>query len=320
MRSIDNCYATQHDEVCLNPNHYVMKGAPVTQGLAVFNSPWASIAYYELDHKVGETFLCNNESIHVDGYNCPDMPKPPHRFCLGELPNPGRSFIVENYRKQIGGGLRLFYLKNRVYLRCMSDSAIFVQSMFYSALHSRDKKKVWMMTSDDFYVMPLCEDDLYVAWLLYAIRKGQEAVHNLAKMCTVRVSFGKVHYPFNDLGNFVKKYAIIMSNKNDIPSISSASISSVSTELFCRLGDEEKLLERMALNFFHQLKRRDQTPSDMNECITIPKMTKQRRKCGPSRVVDGRLWRWGDIKNDTVIYQHLQTKSTNNCFATRLNE
>ncbi|RZC35573.1 MH2 domain containing protein, partial [Asbolus verrucosus] len=185
------CFAPRLNEVCLNPHHYVTIGAPVAQEVPDSSPPWATIAYYELDQKVGETFHCNTQSIYVDAYTDPNAPKPPHRFCLGELPNPGRSFNVENYRQQIGGGLRLYYIGSRIYLRCMSDSAIFVQSAFFSAVQMCEKGTVWMMTSFEGSIISLFDDDVYADWLHYAVGKGEEVVHRLAKMCTVRISFGK---------------------------------------------------------------------------------------------------------------------------------
>lgn len=67
---------------------------------------WCSVAYYELNNRVGETFHASSRSILVDGFTDPSNNKT--RFCLGLLSNVNRNSTIEHTRRHIGkGGLIL---------------------------------------------------------------------------------------------------------------------------------------------------------------------------------------------------------------------
>uniref|UniRef100_A0A5S6QPG2 Mothers against decapentaplegic homolog n=1 Tax=Trichuris muris TaxID=70415 RepID=A0A5S6QPG2_TRIMR len=91
---------------------------------------WSSIAYYELDTQVGETFKTpsSHPSVTVDGYVDPSGVS---RFCLGALSNVHRTEVSEKARIHIGRGVRLD-LKGEgdVWLCCLSDYSVFVQSYY----------------------------------------------------------------------------------------------------------------------------------------------------------------------------------------------
>lgn len=91
---------------------------------------WCSIAYFELDTQVGETFKVPSTcpSVTVDGYVDPSGGD---RFCLGALSNVHRTDQSERARLHIGKGVQLDLRgEGDVWLRCLSDHSVFVQSYY----------------------------------------------------------------------------------------------------------------------------------------------------------------------------------------------
>ncbi|XP_045480970.1 protein mothers against dpp-like [Harmonia axyridis] len=118
------------DENNVNPNNNQnpeQSLANDVQPVAYQEQPfWASIAYYELNSRVGEVFHCHSTSVIVDGFTNPSNNS--DRFCLGQLSNVNRNSTIENTRRHIGKGVHLYYVNGEVYAECFSDSPIFVQS------------------------------------------------------------------------------------------------------------------------------------------------------------------------------------------------
>lgn len=65
---------------------------------------WCSVAYYELNSRVGEIFKVRSKShtVIVDGFTDPSTKD--ERFCLGLLSNVNRNATIENTRRYIGRG------------------------------------------------------------------------------------------------------------------------------------------------------------------------------------------------------------------------
>nr|XP_031363149.1 mothers against decapentaplegic homolog 4 [Lonchura striata domestica] len=91
---------------------------------------WCSIAYFEMDVQVGETFKVPSSCpvVTVDGYVDPSGGD---RFCLGQLSNVHRTEAIERVRLHIGKGVQLECKgEGDVWVRCLSDHAVFVQSYY----------------------------------------------------------------------------------------------------------------------------------------------------------------------------------------------
>lgn len=120
------------------PIHHAGHYWPVHNELAfqppISNHPapeyWCSIAYFEMDVQVGETFKVPSSCpiVTVDGYVDPSGGD---RFCLGQLSNVHRTEAIERARLHIGKGVQLECKgEGDVWVRCLSDHAVFVQSYY----------------------------------------------------------------------------------------------------------------------------------------------------------------------------------------------
>ncbi|CAH1153252.1 unnamed protein product [Phaedon cochleariae] len=122
-----------HHSPYWNHNSPSQIGSEVIAGL-LSNQPapeyWCSVAYFELDAQVGETFKVpsNCPNVTIDGYVDPSGG---NRFCLGALSNVHRTDQSERARLHIGKGVQLDLRgEGDVWLRCLSDHSVFVQSYY----------------------------------------------------------------------------------------------------------------------------------------------------------------------------------------------
>lgn len=148
---------------------------------------WCSIFYWELNTRVGDIFKPSSNSFVIDGFTDPTTTN--NRFSLGLLSNVNRNSTIEHTRRHIGRGVHLYYDGCEVFAECLSESAIFVQSHNLNHWNGFHRDTVCKIPSGR--TMKIFNNAEFAKLLPQAVNSGIEAVFELVKMCTIRMSFVK---------------------------------------------------------------------------------------------------------------------------------
>lgn len=151
-------------------------------------SNWCSVVYYELNSRVGEIFRAYSNDVFVDGYTNPSDAYG-RRLCLGVFSNINRNSSIENCRKHIGRGLHIYNDNGDIYVECLSQSPIFIQSRNCNQERGFHPNTVCKLPSG--YSLRIFQSKVFAQLLNESIGQGYESVYELSNMCVIKISFVK---------------------------------------------------------------------------------------------------------------------------------
>uniref|UniRef100_A0AC34Q9I5 Mothers against decapentaplegic homolog n=1 Tax=Panagrolaimus sp. JU765 TaxID=591449 RepID=A0AC34Q9I5_9BILA len=153
------------------------------------NEYWATINYYEMNTRVGQSIKVSSDTVEINGFT--DPTKNSNKISLGLFSNVNRNSTIENTRRHIGKGVKLTYVRDngRLYAECLSNSAIFVQSRNCNHIHNFNPTTVCKISTG--VSLKIFDAGLFGQLLNSYAQKGFNRIYDLSKMTTIRMSFVK---------------------------------------------------------------------------------------------------------------------------------
>eukprot|EP00731_Ephydatia_muelleri_P038572 Em0810g3a len=147
---------------------------------------WCTIQYYELNQQVGAQFKPTAIQAYVNGYTDTVMK---NHMCLGSFTCTSRNDKTESVRKHIGHGVQLTYTGGELFVDCLSEYAIFIQSNTMARSQCLPTSSVMKLPPGGSTKV---FSNMEFAKLFHeTVDKGYSATFNLTKACCVYLSFIK---------------------------------------------------------------------------------------------------------------------------------
>ncbi|PAV60908.1 hypothetical protein WR25_12093 [Diploscapter pachys] len=151
---------------------------------------WLSFAYYEGVETIGTHVYASSPYYLIDGcfkLSQRQQENNSSRFSVGSVESIQRNKLISDTKKLIGRGVRFYNVGGEVFVECLSEYPIFLQSATYNYRRKFDPNAIIKMPPGcNIKIFNVAE---FSRLLELCVSRGYNTVHSLMRMCTFRVSF-----------------------------------------------------------------------------------------------------------------------------------
>ncbi|CAB3407809.1 unnamed protein product [Caenorhabditis bovis] len=154
---------------------------------------WATVCYYEESEAVSQVYNVSTTNFLIDGFT--GSSKVTDRLSLGYFNNVKRDNMINDIRRTIGRGYRMYNLGGEIFIESLADIPLFIQSASYNLKKGFRSMTVAKLLPNS--TIKLFNNLQFAQQLNAAADKTFQDVYALTRLCTVRISFAKgwgAHY------------------------------------------------------------------------------------------------------------------------------
>lgn len=203
MELVDRSFEDDDDDDLIDKMHtmnipdsrlvHVKSKIPVTCANIIHPSTskkeWALVHYYEEKEKLGLPFMARTDQFTIDG--CTTR-YDPTRMSISSMPTNGCR-VSGAIRNQLGPGIKIVKVDDKVKLRCITESPVFVQCPQRAELNGDMPNTVYRMSAKDHGIkeMTIFDGGYFVKILEKRKQFMPEQFYMLHTHCITRISFVK---------------------------------------------------------------------------------------------------------------------------------